>query len=147
VQFSGERSTPWQEKFRPKPSDQARWILREVYYHQRHFKIANKRFAQGAEIEMPARDRLPKGWSWPPDITVDDANWDASLTREDGRRLVVRQDGHVGWDPDWQRPSLFGVLDWIIVGIVFLAIVGGVLLTKRYMKSVADFLAAAREIG
>jgi SSS family solute:Na+ symporter len=38
-------------------------------------------------------------------------------------------------------------LDWGIVAFVYLFLVGGVLVTKKYMRSVADFLAAGRTAG
>ena len=38
-------------------------------------------------------------------------------------------------------------LDWVIVASVYLVLVGGVVLSKRYMRSVADFLAAGRSAG
>ena len=39
------------------------------------------------------------------------------------------------------------LVDWLIVGAVFLVMVGGVVFSKRYMKSVVDFLAAGRTAG
>ncbi len=38
-------------------------------------------------------------------------------------------------------------LDWGIVGFVYVFLVGGVLVTRKYMRSVADFLAAGRTAG
>jgi SSS family solute:Na+ symporter len=38
-------------------------------------------------------------------------------------------------------------LDWAIVASVYVVLVGGMLLSKRYMRSVADFLAAGRTAG
>jgi SSS family solute:Na+ symporter len=38
-------------------------------------------------------------------------------------------------------------LDWGIVAFVYVFLVGGVLVTKKYMRSVADFLAAGRTAG
>ncbi len=39
------------------------------------------------------------------------------------------------------------LLDWAIVASVYLVLVGGVIVSKRYMRSVADFLAAGRSAG
>ena len=38
-------------------------------------------------------------------------------------------------------------IDWVILGSVYLILVASVLLTKRYMRSVTDFLAAGRTAG
>ena len=38
-------------------------------------------------------------------------------------------------------------VDWVIFGAVYAGLFAGVLLTKRYMRSVADFLAAGRSAG
>jgi len=40
-----------------------------------------------------------------------------------------------------------GPLDWAILGVVWAVLVAGVIVTKRYMRSVADFLAAGRTAG
>jgi SSS family solute:Na+ symporter len=41
----------------------------------------------------------------------------------------------------------FATLDWVILGAVYLAMLGGVLLLRPFMRSVADFLAAGRTAG
>lgn len=41
----------------------------------------------------------------------------------------------------------FTGLDWTILGVVYVAMVGGVLLLRPFMRSVADFLAAGRSAG
>ena len=41
----------------------------------------------------------------------------------------------------------FAPLDWAILGVVYLAMLGGVLLLRPFMRSVADFLAAGRTAG
>lgn len=38
-------------------------------------------------------------------------------------------------------------LDWAILGVVWAALIAGVIFTRRYMRSVADFLAAGRTAG
>ncbi len=38
-------------------------------------------------------------------------------------------------------------IDWLIMGAVYAALVAGVLFSRRYMRSVADFLAAGRTAG
>jgi len=41
----------------------------------------------------------------------------------------------------------FHLVDWLIVAAVYAGVVAGVPLTRRYMRSVADFLAAGRTAG
>lgn len=41
----------------------------------------------------------------------------------------------------------FSSLDWTILGVVYLLMVGGVVLLRPFMRSVADFLAAGRTAG
>ena len=41
----------------------------------------------------------------------------------------------------------FTGLDWAILGLVYVAMVGGVILLRPFMRSVADFLAAGRSAG
>jgi solute:Na+ symporter, SSS family len=147
IQFSGERSTQWQEKFRERPSDRMKWALRRIYYQQRNWRAEHGRFATAEELPEPVNEGLPEGWSWPPVIETTPDDFEVSLTRDDDRRLLIRNDGRVHWDASWQPPGNFKLLDWLIVGFVYISILAGVLLTKRYMKSVADFLAAGRTAG
>ena len=41
----------------------------------------------------------------------------------------------------------FALIDWAILGAVVAVMVAGAVLTKSYMRSVADFLAAGRTAG
>jgi SSS family solute:Na+ symporter len=41
----------------------------------------------------------------------------------------------------------FAAADWVIVAVVYAILVAGMLFSKRYMRSVADFLAAGRTAG
>ena len=65
----------------------------------------------------------------------------------DGRTMALREDGRVGFFDPPARTSPMAGLDWLILFVVFAVLVAGVLLTRKYMRSVADFLAAGRTGG
>ena len=41
----------------------------------------------------------------------------------------------------------FSLIDWIIIVAILAVMVGGVVISRTYMRSVADFLAAGRTAG
>ena len=38
-------------------------------------------------------------------------------------------------------------VDWLIIAVVFILVVGSIWFTRRFMRGVADFLAAGRTAG
>ncbi len=128
-------------------ADLARDRLRELYYLQQGWKATQGQFfvsgtspgwPEGGE---PGAFRSAWGFEGTPHTYV---SW---IRLTDGRTLALRPDGKVAYfDPPVRRSAL-ALLDWAILALVFAVLVGGVVLTKKYMRSVADFLAAGRTGG
>jgi len=77
--------------------DRARDALRRVYH------VARRTMARDGTYDALARStflsRPPGGFSWPPEVVLRPGGYEASVALPDGRRLLLREDGWVGWAP------------------------------------------------
>jgi hypothetical protein len=93
VEFAGPGAAAREVEVRAE--DRARWALRQVYYAQCDRREVGLDYdAELGELEAPA---LPAGWSWPPRIAVTAHGFDAWMRSPDGRVLLIREDGWIGW--------------------------------------------------
>ncbi len=89
VQFSGRLAGQRGDTFSLRPDDEAKWVLRQVYYRQktwfgRHGRYTDDAAALGLE-----------DLRFPVEISVTPSFFEASLTSADGRRIRISQDGRV----------------------------------------------------
>lgn len=96
VQFTKEK--PGKAKFVPDPSAPARAVLQEIYYAQKDFQKANKRWAVSL-AELKLADRLGSNVAKPPSLqpTPDGYQATAGIKLRDGRLQLwhIRQDAKV----------------------------------------------------
>ena len=153
-------------------ADLARDRLRQLYYLQRGWKASQKRMVvdrleaeRGVELSDAEREEVQgqyfvsgtnPGWHEGGEPGAFRRAWGFEGTPhayvtwirlEDGRTMALREDGRVGYFDPPERSSPMAGLDWLIFFTVFAVLVAGVLITKKYMRSVADFLAAGRTGG
>ena len=147
VEFADTPTPPDDAVVAIREVDRARDRLRQLYYLQRGWKETQGRyFVSGThpgwpEGGDPGDFRRVWGFEGTPHAYV---TW---VRLSDGRTLALRENGRVGFfDPPVRRTSMEGI-DWTLLAAVFAILVAGVLLTKKYVRSVADFLAAGRTGG
>jgi hypothetical protein len=96
VQFTKQK--PGQAKFVPDPSAQARAVLQEIYYAQKDFQKANKRWAESL-AELKLANGLGSKIAKPPSLqaTPDGYHATAGIKLPDGRLQLwhIRQDARV----------------------------------------------------
>jgi len=94
VQFSGRVAGLDVDLFEPRPVETARWGLRTLYYRQRMHFDEHGGYASDIETLGLADVALP-GWDWPPALHATPELFEAVVTRDDGFRLHISQDGHI----------------------------------------------------
>lgn len=94
VQFSTARPGGRSVSFASPSDEVARWGLRRVYYAERAFQRAHRRWTE--RLDELALDGLPSGVS----LTVDSSagTWQAEVTGESGARWRIRADGRIARD-------------------------------------------------
>ncbi|MBN2185035.1 MAG: carbohydrate-binding family 9-like protein [Candidatus Krumholzibacteriota bacterium] len=95
VKFSNMTRFIGADSFKPGPDEQARWLLRRIYYREReHF------LRYGAYTEDLSRLGIERtdifSYIWPPVILVTAYDFEACMSTEDSRtRLVIVSDGRL----------------------------------------------------
>lgn len=95
VQFSAREAGAGGEVFHPRPSEAAKWRLRQIYYRQRtYFLNYNRYCADFAQLNLPAEP--PIGFHWPPKIEASAHQFSATITEIEGHSVwIITQDGQV----------------------------------------------------
>ena len=88
-------------EFEPDPAEEARELLRQVYYAQRQFRRKNKRFTADLD-SLGVEHRILRHYLWPPKVEVTGRLFEASLEEVvdvdgDGAisRWVIAQDSRL----------------------------------------------------
>ncbi len=93
VRFSSRPAGDQSEKFVLPEAEQIKWLLRQIYYRQRHLYQEKGSYAQswsGLKLQL---DR-PAGCQWPPRLYAGPESWEAVLTASDGDTAWhIRHDG------------------------------------------------------
>jgi len=95
VQFSDLIAGSGQEDFIKRPSETAKWALRQVYYKLKdYFKKHGRYTSCSKKLGLPIYK--VKRYNWPPKIEFTESLFEASLKSEDGiENWRIRQDGLV----------------------------------------------------
>ena len=95
IQFSGKKAGEGKEVFAISPRENAKWILRKIYYAQSSYIIKNGKYASDIK-ELGLENLKADGYVWPPLIEGGKRVYSAAITSLDGRETVaIKQDGEV----------------------------------------------------
>ncbi len=93
VQFSEQSVTEGSDQFVPKPEEQAKRLLRTVYYREREFFSKYGKFSSDLSELRVDPESVP-GFLWPPSIFCTPTMYEAIIQSLDGKvRWHIRQDG------------------------------------------------------
>ena len=98
VQFSREPAGRGEATFQLPPEEEAKKVLRGIYYRQREFREAYGRYTADLD-SLGVEHRILQNFLWPPHLQVTDHLFEASLEEvvdlhQDGsiNRWFIRQD-------------------------------------------------------
>ena len=81
-------------RFVEDPNDRVKWALRQLYYRQRKYRAANKRYA--SDLAMLQADTIKvEGLTFAPKLQVTDSLYEITAAGFNGAVLHLRQDGKV----------------------------------------------------
>jgi hypothetical protein len=97
VQFSAKRVGSGSDQFLQHREENAKWILRHIYYKERDFFARTSRYSMSvAELGLP-EERID-GYVWPPTIQCTMSFFEAIIRSTDGKeRWHISQDGRT-WE-------------------------------------------------
>ena len=95
VLFSGKEAGSGSDTFRPLPAEQAKWVLRQIYYREHTFFEKHGKFT--TEYSQLDLQQTPlKDFYWPPKIEASQNQFDAILQRKDGKAgWIILQNGQI----------------------------------------------------
>lgn len=95
VLFSDKKSGTVTADFQLKPEEEAKWLLRRIYYRERTYYLANGRFTENiTELGLP--DIRVKNYNWPPEIGCTWNLFEAKIQSSDKtEEWIISQDGRV----------------------------------------------------
>jgi len=104
VQFAADTVGRGEAEFFPPPEEEAKGVLRGIYYRQREFREAHGRYTANLD-SLGLGHQLLRHFLWPPQIQVTDHLFEAALEEvvdldEDGKisRWLIRQDSRTWKD-------------------------------------------------
>jgi hypothetical protein len=87
VQFSEIPVTGAEVAFVAPDDLETRWAMRRLYYAEREFEAAHRRFtADLRELRIP--DARPSGYRWPPTVHASERSFTATTISTDGSRML-----------------------------------------------------------
>jgi hypothetical protein len=94
MQFSALAAGTGTARFVEDPNDRVKWALRQLYYRQRKYRTANKRYA--SDLAMLQADNIRvEGLTFAPKLQVTDSLYEITASGFNGAVLHLRQDGKV----------------------------------------------------
>jgi hypothetical protein len=94
MQFSELAAAAGTARFVEDPNDRVKWALRQLYYRQRKYRAANKRYASDLAA-LEAADIRVEGLTFAPKLQVTDSLYEITARGFNGAVLHLRQDGKV----------------------------------------------------
>jgi hypothetical protein len=94
VQFSDVPAGTRAVTFEPDPNERVKWALRRLYYRQRRYLAANRRYAADLSA-LDARDITVDGLEFRPSLQAIDAQYEVRAPGFNGAIVHLRQDGKV----------------------------------------------------
>ncbi len=93
VQFSAEPVGKGTVQFVERPEEQAKWLLRQLYYGQRNYRAQRGEFTEDLK-QLGLNPRPIPGYDLPPTIRTTPAMFEASLRSQDNSTTIhIRHDG------------------------------------------------------
>ena len=95
VLFSEKESGPDGADFQLKPEEEAKWLLRRIYYRERTYYLSNGSFTDDiSKLNLP--EIIVKNYNWPPEIKCTWNLFEAKLHSSDKtEEWMISQDGKV----------------------------------------------------
>ena len=95
VLFSEKESGTSETIFQVKPEEEAKWLLRRVYYRERNYFLANGRYTNDiTKLSLP--DIRVEKYNWPPEIKCTWNLFEAKLQSSDKKEeWMISQEGRV----------------------------------------------------
>jgi hypothetical protein len=94
MQFSDLAAGAGTARFVEDQNDRVKWALRQLYYRQRKYRAANKRYA--SDLAMLQADNIRvEGLTFAPKLQVTDSLYEITASGFNGAVLHLRQDGKV----------------------------------------------------
>jgi len=93
VQFSEKIVGTGKDEFEWNPSEDAKWILRKIYYKERTYFFQNGKFTDNLK-DLKLEKMKVKGYFWPPEIFVTPTFFEVIFTSADKKeKYHITQDG------------------------------------------------------
>ncbi len=96
LQFSEKKAGSGTDEFTQRPDENARWVLRKIYYGQKNYFLNHDRYAGSLKELGLTLEKVP-GFSWPLQIRSTWMLFEAQIKKSDNSgTMVLYQDGYVG---------------------------------------------------